>query len=325
MHTLSRRQFLSSSSALAAGAAVAGMVPGAALLGPAANASAAEPHVSFPTEARERVAVASWPFRSWIGSPTNRWARKPNLPGMDLKDFAAMVVQRFSVRNIEPLSDHFRSTETAYLAEFRAAVEKAGSRVINIPVGGRYSFYDPDAQKRALAIDYAKKWIDVAVALGSPSVRVHVAGVRGVKPDVDPAADSLRQVADYGAEKSVVITLENDDLVTEDAFFLVRVIEKASHPWLHALPDFCNSMLGGNEQFNYDAVTAMFKHAYNICHVKDSEAEGNKVVHIDLGRTFGILKSSGFRGYCSMEFEGQGSPYEGTQKLIDATVKYLSA
>jgi len=38
-----------------------------------------------------------------------------------------------------------------------------------------------------------------------------------------------------------------------------------------ALPDFCNSMMGGHEQFNYDAVTAMFRRADHIAHRKDAE------------------------------------------------------
>ena len=327
MPKLSRRDFLTQSSYVAgalAGAALGAASPAAAALLKHDPPIDSAPHIQFPSDPRQRIAVASWPFRAWIEAPTNRWARKRDLPGRDLKDFAARVVEKFNIRNIEPLSDHFSSTEPGYLAEFRAAVDQVGSHVINVPVGGRNSFYDPDASKRALAVDYAKKWVDVAVALGSPSVRVHVAGVHNLPPNVDLTAESLRRVADYGQEKNVVVNLENDDLKTEDAFFLVAVIVKAGHPWLHALPDFANSMLGGNEQFNYDAVTAMFKHAYNICHVKDSEAEGQKVVRVDLAKTFAILKSRGFRGYCSMEFEGQGDPYEGTQRLIDATVKFLS-
>ena len=322
MLKVSRRKFLTGSPVAVAGAALGGVIGARELSGWAAKLTS-EPHINFPTEPQDRLAVASWPFRAFIETPTNL-RRDRKQPGMELKDFAAMVAQRFRVRAIEPLSDHFRSTDAAYLGEFREAVEKAGSHVVNIPVGGRHSFYDPDPALRRMAIEDAKKWVEVAVALGSPSLRVHIAGVHNVKPDVDRVAESLRQLAGYGAEKNVVINLENDDLLSEDALFLAKVIEKANHPWLHALPDFCNSMLSGNEQFDYEAVTVLFKHAYNICHVKDAEVDEGKVFRIDLAKTFGILRASGYRGYCSMEFEGEGSAYEGTQKLIDASVKYLS-
>jgi len=96
-------------------------------------------------------------------------------------------------------------------------------------------------------------------------------------------------------------------------------------PFLHGLPDFCNSMLTGNEKYNYDAVAAMFKRAYNISHVKDSEVDNGKVFRVDVGKTFAIAKQAGYRGYFSMEWEGEGEPYEGTRKLIEASLKYLSA
>jgi hypothetical protein len=68
----------------------------------------------------------------------------------------------------------------------------------------------------------------------------------------------------------------------------------------------------------------MFGHAYNICHVKDSEVgEAGKVFRVDLKRSFDILKASGYRGYCSMEWEGGGDPYLGTKSLIAASLENL--
>jgi sugar phosphate isomerase/epimerase len=283
---------------------------------------AADPAIKFPTDPRARLAVASYPFRAFIDSGRNH-DRDKTKPGMDLKQFPAMVREKFNVRNIEPLDSHFRSLEPAYLHELREAVEKAGMHVINIPLGVRASLYDPDPAKRAVGIENAKKWVDAAVTLGSPSVRVHIQGVHGVAPDVGRSVESLRPIADYGAQKNIVINLENDDPKTEDAFFLVKIIEQVNSPYLHGLPDFCNSMLKGDEKYNYDAVAAMFRHAYNISHVKDSEVDNGKVFRVDVGKTFAIAKKSGYRGYYSMEWEGEGGPYEGTQKLIDDSLKYL--
>jgi len=321
MKPLSRRDFLSESSLAVATAVAArlGLGTGRGLLA----ARTSEPHRDFPTQPRDRLAVASWPFRAFIESPTNH-DRDPKKPGMDLKQFPAMVVERFNLHNIEPLGDHFASTKPSYLSEFREAIAKAGSHAVDLPCGGHHSFYDPDAAKRRQSVEDAKKWVDVAVAIGSPSIRAHVAGVHGVKPDVDRAGQSLRQLADYGAEKNVIVNLENDDLLTEDAFFIVQVIEKVNHPWLHALPDFCNSMMTGNADFNYRAVTAMFKHAYNIAHMKDEEGDDGKWYTIDVARTFAIAKDAGYRGYFSMEWEGNGEPYAGTQRLIDESLKNLT-
>jgi sugar phosphate isomerase/epimerase len=277
--------------------------------------SAPAPNMHFPTAPRDRLAVASYPFRNFMD--------RSGHAGIKLTDFAAMVVKKFGIHNIEPLSDHFPSTEPAYLEGLRRAVEQAHSHIVNIPTSVGASLYDPDATHRDKAIASSKKWVDVAVAVGSPSIRVHIQGARGAAPDVGRASESLKQVAEYGAAKNIMVNLENDDLDTEDAFFLVKVIDGVNSPWLRGLPDFGNSMMKGDEDFNYKAVEAMFHRAYNISHVKDSEVDNGKVFRVSMAKTFAIAKAAGYRGYFSMEWEGQGGPYEGTQKLIDESLKDL--
>jgi sugar phosphate isomerase/epimerase len=293
-------------------------------LAPAARlvAAASAPSMKFPTAARDRIAVASYPFRASIDTPRNR-GRNPQGPLMDLKEFPAMVMKRFQIANVELLGDHIK-VEPEYLDQLRAAVKSAGSHIVNIPTGIGGSLYDPDAAKRATAVANGKKWVDTAVTLGCPSLRVHVQGVRGTTPDVNLTAEGLGAIAEYGASKNIMINLENDDPTTEDAFFLVKVIDQVNSPWLRALPDFGNSMLKGDEKFNYEAVAAMFQRAYNISHMKDCEVDRGKVVRVDPERTFGIAKAAKYKGYYSIEFEGEGDPYEGTQKLIDLSLKALA-
>jgi sugar phosphate isomerase/epimerase len=300
MPSLTRRSFIESCAVLAAAR-------------PARPAQA--PDIRFPAAPRGRLAIASYPFRNFMD--------RPGHAGLRLIDFAAMAVEKFGIYNIEPLSAHFPSTEPAYLDELRQAVEQAHAHIVDIPASVGASLYDSDAAHRDKAIAGSRKWVDVAVAIGSPSIRVHIQGARGVPPDVGRASESLRQVAEYGAAKNVVINLENDDLLTEDAFFLVKVIDAVASPWLRGLPDFGNSMLKGDEDFNYKAVEAMFRRAYNISHVKDSEVDNGKVVRVSMAKTFDIAKAAGYRGYFSIEFEGQGEPYPGTQKLIDESLKDL--
>jgi len=278
--------------------------------------------VQFPTDARERVAIASYPFRDFIlGSRDGAAAQK-----MDLKDFAAHCGEKFNIRKIEPWNRHFRSTDAKYLERFRVSVEKARGAVVNIAVDGDDSPYAADSSERNRAVTFSKKWIDVAVAIGSPSVRTNIAEAKDSKPDPDRAADSLKRVVEYAAAKNVVVHLENDNAITEDPFFLVQLIETVNSPWLHSNPDFCNTLATGRDEYAYKGIAAMFQHAYGICHVKDMETnEKGQVFRVDMARTFGILKRANYRGYCSMEFDTHGDPYPGTAALIAQTLQYLGS
>ena len=282
------------------------------------------PHVQFPAAAHDRIAIASYPFRKVIAG-FGEAATEATNPQMKLKDFAAHTITKFGVNKIEPWSWHFRSLERNYLEELRLAVQKAGGSIVNIAVDGAHSVYSGDKAERENAIEFGKKWIDAAVAIGSPSIRTHIAKAKDREPDVESAAESLRRMAEHSATNNVVVHLENDDPVTEDPFFIVKVIEKANTPWLRALPDFANTVATGKGEYAYDGLRAMFSHAYGICHIKEVEAnDDGRLFRADLPRTFGILKASNYKGYCSIEWDSPGDPYAGTIDLIEKALKYLA-
>jgi len=320
MNRTTRRHFVGQ---CASTATAAWLLPG---LARAANSA---PSVKFPTDPRARVAVAAYPFREfivgWKGWDGNSPSAVPAGQQMELKDFAAHVAEKFNVHNIEPWSRIFPSTDRNYLEQFRAAVEKAHSAIVDIAVDGENSQYSLDAAERDRAVVSGKEWVDVGAALGSPGIRTHIQGTKESKPDVARAAETLARVAEYGAKKNVVINLENDDAVSEDPFFIVEVVEKVNNPWLRALPDFGNTLNTHDDDYNYRAMDKMFSHAYGICHVKDGEVdEQGKPTHVDLARTFELLKKNKFVGYCSIEFDAPGDPYKPTAELVEKTVKFLS-
>ena len=287
------------------------------------------PNVQFPTSPRERVAVAAYPFRDylmgWKGWDGKSPSSVPRERQIELKDFAAHVAEKFDVHRIEPWSPIFPSTDPKYLDEFRASAEKAGSAIVNIAVDESLSEYSLDPAERKKSVISAKLWVDVGAALASPSIRIGINGPKGSKPDVALTADTVSRVAEYAAKKNVVVHLENDDPVREDPFFIVQVLGKVNSPWLRALPDFGNSLVAHDEDFAYRAIDAMFAHSYGICHVKNGEeSDAGKFVSVDLARTFAILKTNGYKGYCSIEYDAPGDPYKPTAELVEQTIKFLS-
>jgi sugar phosphate isomerase/epimerase len=138
------------------------------------------------------------------------------------------------------------------------------------------------------------------------------------------AVSALKELAEHGASKQIVINIENDEPEAEQPERIVRVLKTVSSPYLRALPDFCNSMLIHNDQaYNDEALGMLFHLAYNISHVKDVEVDGNKVYRVDIDRIFAIARKAGYEGYFSIEWEGTGDEYEETKKLIRASLRSL--
>lgn len=267
--------------------------------------------------------MTSYPFRAYIESPTNR-ERDKSKTGMDLKEFPAMIVKRFGVHNINPLGDHLGSTDPAYLEDFRKAVEAAGSHVVDLGLSSR-DFANGDKSVREEAVAYGRKWIDIAVLIGAPSVRQHLATAHGATPSAGNAAESLARLAEYGSQKNIVVNLENDSPGAEDPFFIVEVLGKVDSPYLRALPDFGNSLRGHDAAYNRKAVDAMFHYAYNMSHVKDIlRSRTGEVDRVDVAGLFAVARANSYRGYFSMEFDtAAGDAFEGTENLVKQSLKYM--
>lgn len=283
------------------------------------------PHLEFPTLARDRLAVTSWPFRAYFAQGADR-GRTPGVRTMEITEFPGMVAEKFSVYNINPLLSHFRSTDPSYLASFREAVAKAHSHVVDLGLPGG-SFASTNRSLAETAVRDGRQWIDSAVAIGSPSVRQHLSMPHDEKPDAGAAVTHLSRLADYGGQHNVVVNLENDSAGAEDPFFIAKVVAKVNHPYLRTLPDFGNSIVEYGPEGNEKAVAAMLEHAFNMCHVKGMlQTDAGKTYHVDLGKLFALAQKSGYRGYFSMEFDTNGGdPIPGTQKLIDETLHYLQS
>ena len=287
------------------------------------DAQTTKPHLHFPSAPQSRLAVTSYPFRAYIESPTNPGRDKAK-PGMDLKQFPAMIAKRFHVYAINPLADHLSSTSAAYLDSFREAVAAAHSCLADLGLSGR-DFSDSSKPVRDEAISFGRRGIDLAAAIGSPSVRQHLHASKDATPSVDQTAESLTKLAAYGAKRNVIVNLENDSPGAEDPFFIVKVIRKVDSPYLRALPDFGNSLRGHDAAYNHEAVAAMFDFAYNMSHVKNVlRTKNGEVDRVNVPGMFAVARGHAYRGYFSMEYDtAAGDPFEGTDRLIELSLKYM--
>ena len=292
-----------------------------ALVCSATAAFAKAPQATFPVDPRARIGVATYPFRATMIAPGNR-DRDAKKPGMDLASFARFIPKEFGVHGIEPLNAHFTSTEPSEVRKLRAAFDDAGVYTVNIPVDERVELCSDDEAKRNEGNARYRHWIDVAVMLGSPSIRVWIPKCSDPS-DLPRAVRALQPTLDYAATRNVVVNLENDDPVSASAARTISAIELAHTPYLRALPDFGNGLMGGDERFNAQAVKDMFAHAWNIAHVKDAEDVHGKRKTASLAELFGIAKASGYRGYYSMESDSDVDPFVDTKHLIEQSLPLI--
>jgi sugar phosphate isomerase/epimerase len=297
------------------------VIKGALVCSASAAFATEAPRATFPVDPRARIAVATYPFRESITAPGNK-DLDPKKPGMDLASFARLVRTEFGVHGIEPLDSHFPSTEVNEVRKLRAAFDAAGVYTVNIPVDEKVELCSDDEAKRNVGNARYRHWVDVAVLLGSPSIRVWIPKCSDFS-DLPRAVRALKPTVDYAATRNIVVNLENDDPVSASAARSVAAIKLADNPYLRALPDFGNGLGGGDERFNAQNVKDMFAHAWNIAHVKDAISDHGQRKTASLAELFGIAKASGYRGYYSMESDSDVDPFVDTKHLIEQGLRII--
>ena len=276
------------------------------------------------SDKRNRISISTWSLHNYFQATRQKdFALPGNM--LALLDFPEMIADRYKVHNLEFCAPHFASTEKAYLQELKIRLLRAHSHVVNMPVdikelwtGGGLS--DPDDSVREAAVNGAKTWIDVAVAVGSKSVRCDPGKMN--PEDLSPTVESYKRLAAYGRPKGVHVIIENHGGVgSEHPEELVKLFKLAGTDMVGALPDFGNFP---DEETRERGLAILFPYAQVVCHAKglDFDSGGNET-KFDFPKCIEISKKAAFKGVYSIEYEGPGDPYEGVQKTLDELLKYL--
>ncbi|MAE61989.1 MAG: sugar phosphate isomerase [Planctomycetaceae bacterium] len=195
-------------------------------------------------------------------------------------------------------------------------------------------------REQAKVINEVKQQVDVAAALGAPSMRHDVAhgfGDDWKGPRTDAAAfrilvPAVRQIADYADSRGVKTSLENHGFYLQSSARVDRFIQAVNHPNYGLTIDIGNFLCVAERPET--AVPRLAKHAI-MAHIKDFHIKpktrapdvgwiitpksiairGAVVGHgdIDLLSCLKSLRRSGYDGWLSLEFEGLEEPAQGVE------------
>lgn len=240
-----------------------------------------------------------------------QWSLHRQLQGgqLDNLDFPVVAAERFGLRAVEYVNSFFKdkAEDGAYLEQLRGRAEAAGVRNLLIMIDGEGQLADPDDEARARAIQNHVPWIDAAAALGCHAIRVNAGGSGPRDAMAARAADSLRRLADRGADRGIAVIVENHGGPSSDGSWLADVMRRADHPGVGTLPDFGNFHIGEGQWYDrYQGVAELMPWAKAVsAKSHEFDADGNEV-HTDYRRMLGIVLDAGYRGHIGIEYEGGG-------------------
>lgn len=175
--------------------------------------------------------------------------------------------------------------------------------------GVRNDFAVADASARKRDIQMVKNWIEVASKLGAPVIRVFSGRARPEGFTFDQVLEwmipAFQECADYGKQHGVILGLQqhNDFLKTADE--TIRVMNAVNSPWFGDILDI--GSLRTNDP--YQEIEKLVPYAVSW-QIKEKVGYGTREENTDLRRIRSIIDKVGYRGVLPFEALGQGDPRE---------------
>ena len=227
-----------------------------------------------------------------------------------------------------------------WLDKLAAKLVATGTRVQHISNNAPNDLAGPDETLRKAGVEVGKKWLDGAAIIGAKSVRMNSPRALGpsIRPQaaIDPrngypkndeimpylasAIESYKEMADYGGNLGIRVTLENHWGLAADPINIRTIIDEVNSPFCEASPDFCNW------EYDYLLVSglkALAPYSHTNVHAKYWDRWGAKN---DVQRSVRIMLAAGFKGTFALEYEeGPLNGVEGAKYLYKEVLAALTS
>lgn len=183
-------------------------------------------------------------------------------------------------------------------------------------------FGKPTAIARRRQVDNVRRWIETAVILGAPCLRIFA----GWAPPGEAArrwprmVACVRRVARDAAQAGVTLVVEPHDeggfLSTSRA--TLRLIHELESPWVRINLDVGNY----READLYGGLERSLPYAPHVVAKVHRLSPGGEELTLDYGRIFRMLKRRHYQGFITLEYEGQLDERIGVPKSLMMLRRY---
>jgi sugar phosphate isomerase/epimerase len=212
---------------------------------------------------------------------------------------------------VEPTSYYIYQTDKPYLHGLKALAFRKGIEISGTAVGN--NFCAPEGKALDHQLSEFRKWVDAAVELGAPHIRVF-AGRKAEdadrQRDFARAVTTMKRAVEYAASRGVFLGIENHGYLTEAADDVLRFLDAVPSPWLGV-----NLDTGNFDDDGYAQIAKLAPKAVN-CQLKTDIPDGGRKQPVDIGRVFAILRRADYHGYVALEYEGKDEPKTAVPRYV---------
>lgn len=232
---------------------------------------------------------------------------------MTMEDFIRKGVE-LRCQGVDMTGYWWKSREPEYIASLRHLAFKCGMPFSGAACGS--SMVQADAAKRAQVLDDIKKWVDATELLGGPHLRIFAGRLPSgatVANGLDWCVEIMKPACDYAGKKGITLGVENHDGITQRADACLALMHRVDSPYGGINLDISNFVASSDDD-QYRQIESCIPVATHT-HIRDTFGDSHRP--IDLDRVWQLFAKGGFKGYMSVEYEGEEDEMTGVPKLLD--------
>lgn len=262
-----------------------------------------------------RLSLTSWSVHPLLqpANPTSNGNTKD--AALKLIDLPAQM-RDAGIGTLEICHFHLPSTDENYLAELRAAVERAGVELFSILIDtGDIS--QADETKRTADLRMIEGWIDIAALLGARVVRVIAGDAPADDPDaLERSIAGLRELAHYAQARGVRVLTENFRALASTAANCNQILDE-----LGGAVGLCADIGNFAAVSRVDEFTAVAQRAESV-HAKASYNSDGSIDAVQLRQCLDASEAAGFSGPYTLVFDRPEERWPGISVLKQIVAPY---
>lgn len=262
--------------------------------------------------ARMKLSLAAYSFRDALTSKA---------AGMTLEDFVNQATA-WDLDAVEPTSYYFPEPATPeYCRRLRRHALLQGLSISGTAIRNTFTYPPGPALDKEIA--HVKNWIDLAVHLGAPTIRIFAGELQKGTSEADArkwCIDATQQCCDYAGTKGIILALENHGGIVSTIDQILTIVKAVKSDWFGVNWDSGNFRSADP----YGDLAKLAPYAV-VAQVKTQISPNGVSQQADLGRVVGILRDAGYRGYVALEHEAKEDPFVAVPKYLSELRRLISA
>jgi len=213
-------------------------------------------------------------------------------------DFPRIAREDFNLNGIEFVNTLFEVPTEEYLKKLKQNASDYGVAMVLIMVDDEGDgCADSKEGRKQFAINH-RKWVDIAHYLGCHALRTNCRGPEGVNKQeaLKWAAESYHMLLEYAKFSGIGITIENHGGVSDDADWMLALMQEVNDPLFGTYPDWRDPDNFGYD--NYIYLGKMLPYAKGMSYRNQPDEKLTR-------KMIELCMNSGYQGWYGIESRGR--------------------